>query len=464
MADPRRASPLLDGVCPGFVVPFAYVSTEDIFGGSVGDLFAGLFGPSTPAEDWARRAPIDAAGCVRDTAAAIAQRPELQAENVARALANGRVELLLGDERRVQAHVVVAPEDLPLVRNHHDLVREEMTAVVERSGYSLYALGESASVNEPPPSEPPRPLRRGEVADAITNAVAEGVKAYDIAEFCVGLGLEPPQDDDPEPFSSKRIYVRRKLAKRSIPELLDIAARVLQEFDAPDLDWLLASARGGVGGHAKNLIFATVGPKPRIVLGDAINNDAIVVENEEFCLVYDRPIPDSGLTWGALVTWFGEKHGIEDDSAAAKALYERLAESLQDSAPERLVLRVYAHLCKQLGSHLPALVPQVYLHYDPYTQRERGECRYLIRERMDFLLLLPVRRRVVVEIDGRHHYADDDGRAEPKRYAEMVAADRELRLLGYEVYRFGGYEFMDERAAIATMRRFFGELLNLPGG
>ena len=57
----------------------------------------------------------------------------------------------------------------------------------------------------------------------------------------------------------------------------------------------------------------------------------------------------------------------------------------------------------------------------------------------DFLLLLPGRQRVVIEIDGKQHYADGET-ASPQRYATMVAEDRNLRLLGYEVYRFGGYE------------------------
>ena len=68
---------------------------------------------------------------------------------------------------------------------------------------------------------------------------------------------------------------------------------------------------------------------------------------------------------------------------------------------------------------------------------------------MDFLLLLPGRQRVVIEIDGKHHYADGEA-ASPQRYATMVAEDRNLRLLGYEVYRFGGYELSegDPRAIV----------------
>lgn len=64
---------------------------------------------------------------------------------------------------------------------------------------------------------------------------------------------------------------------------------------------------------------------------------------------------------------------------------------------------------------------------------------------------------MAIEIDGKHHYASDDGRADPREYSEMVAADRELRLLGYEVYGFGGYELMRHDKA-ERVDRFFDAL------
>ncbi len=55
--------------------------------------------------------------------------------------------------------------------------------------------------------------------------------------------------------------------------------------------------------------------------------------------------------------------------------------------------------------------------------------------------------RVVIEVDGRQHYANDDGKgrwlANAQLYAEMASEDRRLRLSGYEVYRFGGADFSD---------------------
>lgn len=48
--------------------------------------------------------------------------------------------------------------------------------------------------------------------------------------------------------------------------------------------------------------------------------------------------------------------------------------------------------------------------------------------------------RIVIEIDGKQHYAEGTT-ASPKLYSEMVRAHREMSLFGYDVYRFGGYEF-----------------------
>jgi very-short-patch-repair endonuclease len=86
-----------------------------------------------------------------------------------------------------------------------------------------------------------------------------------------------------------------------------------------------------------------------------------------------------------------------------------------------------------------------------------------MRERMDFLLLLPRGVRIVLEVDGQQHYAEGTNRgapASPRLYSEMVAEDRRLRLRGYEVYRFGGYE-LGAASSDDMLREFFDELLAL---
>jgi very-short-patch-repair endonuclease len=92
---------------------------------------------------------------------------------------------------------------------------------------------------------------------------------------------------------------------------------------------------------------------------------------------------------------------------------------------------------------------------------------------MDFLL---IRVRIVLEVDGRHYYAVEDPKsklfvANPGLYCSDVLEDRRLRLLGYEVYRFGGSEFSDtslnpisigpQSQAVAS--EFFDKLLKKHG-
>lgn len=196
--------------------------------------------------------------------------------------------------------------------------------------------------------------------------------------------------------------------------------------------------RNGVKGVVKNLIFASKNYKPEIVIEDALNNDLKIVKNEDSCLVYNRPLPNEGLKWIDLVDWWATINNSVKNAELAKRLYNRLTESL-DSKPEKDFFKTYYfHYKNKFGKNLPALIPQVYLHYDPYTIRKHG-IQYLLRQRMDFLMLFSNSKRVVIEIDGKQHYSEGDV-ASPKLYSEMVRLDRELRFLNYDVYRFGGYE------------------------
>lgn len=76
---------------------------------------------------------------------------------------------------------------------------------------------------------------------------------------------------------------------------------------------------------------------------------------------------------------------------------------------------------------------------------------------MDFLMLLPNRQRVVIEVDGAHHFSRD-GKPSLAVYADMVSADRDLRLSGYEIYRFGANELVGDGAP-DVIARFFERLL-----
>lgn len=222
----------------------------------------------------------------------------------------------------------------------------------------------------------------------------------------------------------------------------------------------VARLSDGVSGAPKNLIFASTGPKPEIVIQDAINNDIRIVRHGEHCLVYDRPIQSGGLNKAEMLSWWKDGQGIVDDAEARRSLSQRLMASLA-SKGEQNVFGVYYRAFKDLGDTLPALIPQVYLHYDPYTLAQLGGVGRLPRQRMDFLLLFSDAGRVVIEVDGSQHFAED-GKPSLARYSDMVAADRDLRLAGYEVYRFGANELTGQGSA-ERIEEFFRRLLRKHG-
>ena len=219
-------------------------------------------------------------------------------------------------------------------------------------------------------------------------------------------------------------------------------------------EYALVSLHALSSGRPKNIIFAS-STKPDLRFRDAINNDIEIVTNADKVLVYDRPIGNEGLSWQALQQWWSELQGVDNDDLAKASLYRRLKATLPDNSPPQHTL--FTSFFQAFGKsvpQLPALLPEVWLHWDPQTVRERG-ADALLRFRMDFLLLLPHGARVVIEVDGMHHYGDPETRrADVNRYAQMAAADRDLKLSGYDVYRFGASELLADDAQIRAVSFF----------
>ncbi|WP_369067097.1 hypothetical protein [Kocuria carniphila] len=294
-----------------------------------------------------------------------------------------------------------------------------------------------------------------DLRDAISAALYD-TKAYNLPARCQALGLEA--GTEAEAYNSKSVYVQKRLVGLAMTKLLIVAERILEDQDDDTLEALVAQVGArGVQGELRNLIFASLA-KPEIVLRDATRNVIEITRNADKCLIYDQPLAGSGLLWSQLVQWWVSKKEQEQPGREdARNLWRRLYESL-DSEPERSLMHTYTARYGK-DQDVPALLPQVWLHYDPFLRPQGAQRPVAVdRQRMDFLMLLPGRRCIVLEIDGKHHYADGN-RADPKAYARMVSQDRRLRLAGYEVYRFGGAEFLDKSRAKRVLDEFFDELL-----
>lgn len=429
---------------------------------SIFEVFAGGAGRRSGSSSSVR---IDGGTWLHDTAAVLLLNADIDIRRVAEILnrCSLGLERLDGSTRdqRVRAHLGVPAADLQHLRTNLAVVESELAPALARDRYVMAELVASGmAIDEPPP---PEPVTKKLLAEAIASEIAE-LKSYNVAQFCVAVGLDAQTEDEEDPHSGKWRYVMRKLGyvERSLEWLVRMAFRVAEELDSASLLELAQRApTGGMAGRPKNIVFAAT-KKPDIVLRDAVTNDIEIVGNAEHCLIFDRPIPEDGISWRALVEWHDPSGVKDDEREVALRLFRRLRASLQ-SEPERRLFAAYCSLYRTHGYDLPALLPQVYLHYDPKAQRQRGARPPLVRQRMDFLLLLPARQRIVIEVDGKQHYADTAGRASPELYARMVREDRALRLAGYEMYRFGGFELGDSDEATALVLEFFRKLLSVHG-
>ncbi|MFI1808383.1 hypothetical protein ACH415_32750 [Streptomyces californicus] len=218
----------------------------------------------------------------------------------------------------------------------------------------------------------------------------------------------------------------------------------------------------GTARRPRNLIFATLG-KPDIRFTSALDNDIEVAERADEVLVYDRPVGKEGLLWRDLLDWWQETWDITDQEQAARALYSRMEASLPPKSPgQKNLFWHYHHANRDRLNDVPALLPEIWLHWDPKNLRQRG-AHAMQNLRMDFLMLLPGNRRVVLEVDGMQHYTRNEG-TEPDsaKYAATMAGDRDLKFRGYEVFRFGHDELRDRDRAQPLLAGFFTKLIDRP--
>ncbi len=223
----------------------------------------------------------------------------------------------------------------------------------------------------------------------------------------------------------------------------------------------IVSLNSGVAGPIKNIIFASQ-YKPEIVISNALNNDITIINNEEKCLVYNKMIKSGGITWKELKEWY-EQESYEESLGTDMITFMR--KSMTSSKAENVFFDAYLDMAEEYEDRIPALFPQVWLYYDPKLKKDRIK-KIFEHQRMDFLMLFSESQRVVIEIDGKEHYAnkiDEKWYACTDKYAEMMSAQRDMSLAGYDVYRFGGKELYRPDIGKKKVYDFLNELFSKYG-
>ncbi len=101
---------------------------------------------------------------------------------------------------------------------------------------------------------------------AIGEAIRTELSAYEVKEACVRLGLPPAAEHGDDPMNSKAWYVRRRLAPLPLWRVVEIGREVADTYGRDEVAEVLTGfGPQGVNGGVRQLIFASVGPKPRLV-------------------------------------------------------------------------------------------------------------------------------------------------------------------------------------------------------
>ncbi|HHX69456.1 MAG TPA: hypothetical protein GX708_15600 [Gallicola sp.] len=117
-----------------------------------------------------------------------------------------------------------------------------------------------------------------------------------------------------------------KLTQDLLPQLKETNGSEIQNYQAVQIiyfDPIFTIKDIQSHNRIKNIIFSSIGPKPEIVLDDALENNIKIVNNEEYCLVYDEEIDNSNLSIKNLKTWWEKKNSDK--------LLKRLLKSVENN-------------------------------------------------------------------------------------------------------------------------------------
>lgn len=164
---------------------------------------------------------------------------------------------------------------------------------------------------------------------------------------------------------------------------------------------------------------------------DVTGKKIIYKKNNSKYLIYDEKIDKyNGLRMADFKRWC-EKQGIELVDV------ENQMQNSMKSEFQKKIFSIYKKEIEKILKHnTPVLLTEVELFHNSYTNKQN---KISEPQRMDFYLILPNDKKVIIEIDGIQHIADKDISnkwiASEDKYAMQCRFDNEWFLDGNEIYR-----------------------------
>lgn len=272
-----------------------------------------------------------------------------------------------------------------------------------------------------------------------------GKYTADLIEIiCDTIGLGPKNDID-NASDSKRKYVLKRLMPLKERELKKVTNDLREHGYIDDNEYtnIICTIDGVENSKSiSQIVFAASAKKPDINF-DLFTNLLDVEERPEEYLVYKEEIPiNKGLTYHELERWWNENYFGD----LWCTLDDRLMADMSNSQ-KMFYISYYRTFKNKLEKNLPALLPETYVKYDNKTIKQRLGSKVTF-QRMDFGLILPHNRKILIELDGKQHYSKQDINGnwvvDPEIYALERKLDRDMKFQGYEVIRVGNEELRQE--------------------
>ncbi len=267
--------------------------------------------------------------------------------------------------------------------------------------------------------------------------------ADDVPNLLKELGINETSELDP--YDSKRRYLRDVFSRVSDKDFLKFCEELKGYYkDTSGTEACTNEAQFQIDlsrfKSALNLLgagYSRISNSNQLFFGALEKPDfwmeadsGLLRDRTDSSLIYKGPYRSDGILNSDLKKWF--------DNSNLKINYSNLIGRLEESIKPKRELdffrAYYSVFCKPNHN---ALLPQVWLNWEPISRQQRGSPS--VPQRFDFLWWGPNNKCAVIELDGSSHI-ETDGNPDETKYVHQIASDRDLTLRGFQVFRFGNKE------------------------